>query len=207
MKTATIAKLAAVICLALSLTMILAFALTRDRPLGEGYKLASEYGGEFTLQSDQGEVSLSDFRGKVVIAYFGFMNCQEACPVSMTKMRRAFKRLSDDELQHVQGLFISIDPKRDTPEDLAAFAKNYHKNVMGLVDDKNTIDQLVSQYGGMADMAVLDGNSVNYNVDHSSRFYMIDQTGKLLTTMSYSTTPAEMVAKIRQMLTGETPTS
>lgn len=207
MKAAQIAKLAAVACLALSATMILAFALTHDKPLGEGYKLASEYGGEFTLQSDKGEVSLSDFKGKIVVAYFGFMNCQDACPISMTKMRRAFKRLSEDELKQIQGMFISIDPKRDTPEDLAAFAKNYHKNVIGLVDDKDTIDKLVSQYGGMADMAVLDGNSVNYNVDHSSRFYMIDKDGKLLTTMSHSTTPAELVAKIRQMLTGKTPTS
>lgn len=207
MKAGQIIKLAAVGCLALSVTMVLAFALTHDKPLGEGYKLASEYGGEFTLQSDKGEVSLSDFKGKVVVAYFGFMNCQEACPVSMTKMRRAFKRLNEDELSQVQGMFISIDPKRDTPEDLAAFTKNYHKNVIGLVDDKNTIDKLVSQYGGMADMAVLDGNSVNYNVDHSSRFYMIDKNGKLLTTMSHSTTPAELVAKIRQMLTGKTPTS
>lgn len=200
MKTAQIAKWAAVVCLVLSVTIILAYVLTRDKPLGEGYKLASEYGGEFTLQSDKGEVSLSDFRGKVVVMYFGFMNCQEACPVSLTKMRRAFKRLNQEELNNVQGILVSIDPKRDTPEDLAAFAKNYHANVIGLVDNKQVIDKMVAQYGGMADMAVLDGNSVNYQVDHSSRLYMIDKQGKLLTTMSYSTTPAELVAKIRQML-------
>lgn len=200
MKTTQIAKWAAVACLLLSVTLVLAYALTRDKPLGEGYKLASEYGGEFTLQSDKGEVSLSDFRGKVVIAYFGFMNCQDACPVSLTKFRRALNRLSEDELQRIQGIFISIDPKRDTVEDLAAFTKNYHKNVIGLVDDRETIDKLVDQYGGMADMDVLDGNSITYDVDHSSRFYMIDKNGKLQTTMSYSTTPAELVAKIREML-------
>lgn len=190
--------------------MILAYALTRDKPLGEGYKLASEYGGDFTLQSDKGEVSLSDFKGKVVVIYFGFMNCQDACPVSLTKMRRAFKRLGKEELQNVQGILVSIDPKRDTAEDLAAFTKNYHKNVIGLVDSREVIDKLVEQYGGMADMDVLDGNSITYNVEHSSRFYMIDKNGKLLTTMSYSTTPAEMVAKIREMLkepqTTEKPT-
>lgn len=201
MKSVQIAKLSAVVCLFLSLMMVLGYALTRDKPLGEGYKLASEYGGEFTLQSNTGQVSLSDFKGKVVVMYFGFMNCQDACPVSLTKMRRAFNRMTSDELADVQGVLVSIDPKRDTPEDLAAFAKNYHANVIGLVDDKNTIDAIVSQYGGMADMDVLDGKSTSYQVDHSSRFYMIDKQGKLLTTMSYSTTPAELVAKIRQMLT------
>ncbi len=200
MKTSQITRWSVVICLMLSIAMILAYALTRDKPLGEGYKLASEYGGEFTLQSDKGAVSLSDFKGKVVILYFGFMNCQDACPVSLTKMRRALNRLDDSELEHVQGIMVSIDPKRDTVEDLAAFTKNYHKSVIGLVDDKETIDKLVAQYGGMADMDVLDGNSVTYDVEHSSRFYMIDKDGKLITTMSYSTTPAEIVAKIREML-------
>lgn len=200
MKVKQVTTGAAVIALLLSVMMILGYALTRDKPLGEGYKLASEYGGEFTLQSDTGVVSLSDFNGKVVVMYFGFMNCQEACPVSLMKMRRAFKRLNQEELKSVQGILVSIDPKRDTPEDLAAFTKNYHENVIGLVDNAQVIDRLVAQYGGMADMAVLDGKSVNYQVDHSSRLYMIDKQGKLLTTMSYSTTPAELVAKIRQML-------
>lgn len=204
MKTKHIAIASAAVCAVLSVMLILGYALTRDKPLGEGYKLASEYGGEFTLQSDKGQVSLSDFKGKVVVMYFGFMNCQEACPVSLTKLRRALKRLSEEELQQVQGILVSIDPKRDTAEDLAAFTKNYHENVIGLVDSAEVIDALVSQYGGMASMEVLNGNSVTYNVEHSSRFYMIDPNGKLLTTMSYSTTPAEIVAKIRQMLNTKT---
>lgn len=200
MNSVKIAKISAGICLLLSIAMVIGYIVTKDKPLGEGYRLASEYGGEFTLNSNKGRVSLSDFKGKVVVLYFGFMNCQEACPVSLTKMRRAFKRLNDKELKQVQGIMVSIDPKRDTVDDLAAFAKNYHKNVIGLVDDKAVIDKLVDQYGGMAKMDILDGKSMSYNVDHSSRFYMIDKDGKLLTTMSYSTTPAEMVAKIQQML-------
>lgn len=200
MKTNKVATIIAVVCVALSLAIIIGYAASRDRPLGEKRKLASEYGGEFTLQSDKGPVSLSDLKGKVVVLYFGFMNCQDACPISMTKMSKAFSRLTDEELEHVQGIFVSIDPKRDSTEDLAVFAKNYHKNVIGLVSDRKTIDDLVVQYGGIADMSVLDGESVSYNVDHSSRFYMIDKQGKLLTTMSHSTTPAELVAKIQQMI-------
>ncbi|MBS9777354.1 MAG: SCO family protein [Gammaproteobacteria bacterium] len=200
MSTSKVFTVSAVICLFLSVGLILGYALTRDKPLGEGYKLASEYGGEFTLNSDKGKVSLSDFKGKIVVIYFGFMNCQDACPVSLTKMRRAFKRLTAEELLKVQGILVSIDPKRDNVEELAAFAKSYHENVIGLVDDKQVIEELIDQYGGMADMDILDGNSLTYNVEHSSRFYMIDADGKLLTTMSYSTTPAEMVAKIREMM-------
>ncbi|PIE44878.1 MAG: hypothetical protein CSA45_05005 [Gammaproteobacteria bacterium] len=200
MNTIKIARWAAVIALLLSIALVLAYILSRDRPLGEGYRLASDYGGEFTLQSDRGEVSLSDFRGKVVIVYFGFMNCQDACPISMAKMRKALNRLTEEELASLQVFFVSIDPKRDTPEDLAAFTKNYHKNVMGLVDDAEIVNNLVAQYGGVADMSILDGKSAVYDVEHSSRFYMVDKQGKLQTTMSHSTTPAELVAKIRLML-------
>lgn len=200
MKAPQIAKLAAVICALFSITMIIAYVLDRDRPLGEGYKLAKDYGGEFTMQSDQGEISLSDFKGKVIVAYFGFMNCVDACPVSLTKMRAALKRLSDEELQQVQGVLVSIDPERDNPADLGAFVRNYHSNVIGLTSSRENTDKVLKQYGVFAKPEDLNGESSTYTVDHSSRFYMIDKQGQLLTTMSHSTTPAELVAKIRTML-------
>ena len=200
MDTKKIVKISAVISLLLSVTMVVSYIYHRDKPLGEGYKAASEYGGDFSLRSNKGMVSLFDFKEKVVVIYFGFMSCKNACPVSMTKIRRAFMRLNEQELKNVQGIFVSIDPKRDKLDELAAFTQKYHKNVIGLVGKKDTVNQLVKQYGVIADMSALDGKSITYTVDHSSRFYMIDKEGKILTTLSYSTTPAELVAKIREML-------
>lgn len=202
MKAESIAKISAVVCVIVSILLVAFYIITLDRPLGEGYKRASDYGGEFVLKSDKGEVALSDFKDKVVVIYFGFMNCQDACPVSIIKMRTAFNRLSKEELEKVQGVFISIDPARDTPEELAAFLHNYHEKIIGLVDNPDTINQLLRQYGVYAKPEDYDGKSTTYTVDHSSRFYMIDKNGKLVTTLSHSTTPAELVAKIRNMLAG-----
>lgn len=200
MKAENYIKIAGVGVLTLVVTVVITFLATLDRPLGEGYKQAKDYGGDFTMQSDKGPVSLSDLKDKVVVIYFGFMNCKEACPVSVAKMRTAMKRLNDQEKAQVQGLFVSVDPERDNPKDLNAYIRNYHPSFIGLSDTEAVTDKVLKQYGVFSDLADYENGSVTYTVDHSSRFYMIDKNGKLLTTMSHSTTPAELVAKIRTML-------
>ncbi|PID63887.1 MAG: electron transporter [Gammaproteobacteria bacterium] len=173
----------------------------RDRPLGESYKQVSEYGGDFTLATDKGKLSLSDLKGKVVVVYFGFMNCTEACPLSMAKMRTMARRLAPEELEQVQGAFITIDPERDSnAEELNAFVRNYHPSFIGLTGSPEEITRVSEQYGVYAKPEDFEGDSATYTVDHSSRFYMIGKDGELLTTMSHSTTPAELVAKVRTML-------
>lgn len=187
----------------LILLIISAYILGRDLPLGEQYKSIKNYGGEFTLQSGDGSVSLSDFRGKVVIAYFGFLNCTEACPASMAVLNKAFSKLTTEEMNQIQSLFISVDPERDTIEDLKAFTDYYGGHVMALTDKKSTIDKLTTQYGVFFELKDLEGSALTYTVDHSSRFYMIDRSGTLVTTMSHSTTPTELAHRIRRLL--ETP--
>ncbi len=175
--------------------------LGRDRPLGEGYKQAYKYGGDFTLTTDKGKVSLSDLKGKVVILYFGFMNCTEACPLSMAKMRTMARRLAPEELEQVQGSFLTIDPERDNnAEELNAFIRNYHPSFIAFTGTPEEIAKVSEQYGVYAKPEDFEGESATYTVDHSSRFYLIDKEGKLETTMSHSTTPAELVAKVRSML-------
>lgn len=200
MKAEHVFKIAGGALFALAVATAIAFVMTLDRPLGEGYKQAKDYGGEFTLQSDKGTIRLSDLKGKVVVIYFGFVSCRDACPISLAKMRTVFNRLSEDELKKTQGIFISIDPERDTPETMAAYIKNYHPTFIGLTDTREKIDVVLKQYGVFAKPEDLNGESTTYTVDHSSRFYMIDKEGKLLTTLSHTTTPAELVAKIRTML-------
>lgn len=193
-------KIGGIALLLLSLAAVVAYVLDRDRPLGEEFKQAKDYGGDFTMQSDKGPLSLSDLRGKIVVIYFGFMNCTEACPVSLVKMRTAMKRLTEAEKSQIQGLFVSVDPDRDNPKDLNAFIRNYDSSFIGLSDSQEVTDKVLKQYGVYSDLEDFDGKSLTYTVDHSSRFYLIDKEGKLVTTMSHSTTPAELVAKLRSLL-------
>ncbi|MBT3092750.1 MAG: SCO family protein [Candidatus Thiodiazotropha endolucinida] len=70
-------------------------------------------GGDFVLHSNQGKFSLKQLRGKVVLLYFGYTKCPDVCPTSLSIIAQALNELSEDELNSVQGVFISVDPKRD----------------------------------------------------------------------------------------------
>lgn len=180
--------------------LLILYLYERDLPLGETYKPISEYGGEFKLYGYEGEYELADFEGKVVVMYFGFLNCTEACPQSMQVMRAAFNRLEENELEGVQGIFVSVDPDRDSRDDLKDFAEYYHRNVVAMTGTHENIDQITKRYGVYFDMVDLEGSAMGYTVDHSSRFYLIDKTGGLYTAMSHSTTPNELAARIRELL-------
>lgn len=180
--------------------LVIFYAISIERPFGEGYKSVEDYGGEFKLKSYDGDIELRDFRGKVVVAYFGFLNCTEACPQAMTIIRGALKKLTSAEKKKLKVLFISVDPERDKLVDLYQFSKYYDDDlVLGLTGTRENIGEVTKKYGVFYELVELEGSALDYTVDHSSRFYMIDGDGELETTMSHSTTPTELAAMIRQM--------
>ncbi len=197
---AMVNKIAVFVCLGLSVSLILFYALTTTVPLGEKSRSFDEYGGEFTLQGPSGEVSLSDFGDKVVVVYFGYLSCTEACPPSMGVIATAFERLSATELDQAQGLFISVDPERDELSQLTEFTQYYHSSVLGLIGTQAQVTQVTRQYGVYYDRIELNDSAMEYALDHVSRFYVIDKQGKLVTAMSHSTTPNELVAQITELL-------
>lgn len=183
----------------LSIFIIVFYVTTSTRPIGEKYKPLSELGGPFTLQTKKGPFSLSDVEGKVSVVYFGFLSCTEACPASIGVVQAAYKQLNDDERNGVQFLFISVDPERDSLEDLYDFGDYYDNDLIALTGTREEIDQVTSDYGVFFELTDLEGSALGYTVDHSSRFYMIDKSGELFTTMSHSTTPSELAARIKQL--------
>lgn len=181
---------------------------TLEQPIGQKYKPIYEYGGDFTLKSYQGDVALQDYRGKVVVVYFGFLNCTEACPISMGTIFNAIHKLTPAQRDKLQVFFISVDPKRDDLKSLHEFSQHFaeefanEKNpniIMGLTGTQPQIDSLSEQYGVFFDLVDMEGSALAYTVDHSSRFYMIGKDGKLVTSMNHSTTPIELAAKIKEL--------
>lgn len=157
-------------------------------------------GGNFTLQSHQGDVSLTDFKGKVVAVYIGYASCPDVCPTALAVMSQAFKTLSEEERQKVQGLFISVDPERDTPEKLQAYANFFSPQIMGITGTQAEIDQVVKQYGAFYRKVALADSAMGYAVDHSSRIYLIDQEGVLNKTLLHNSTPNDLLTDIRTLL-------
>jgi protein SCO1/2 len=189
----------AVIAIAITVVVTLFFGTT-DTDYNDQAKSFADLGGDFTLMSKNGPISLSDYKGQVVVMYFGFLNCPDVCPNSMETVRSALKRLKEDQLQQTKAVLVSLDPKRDTPEILAEYSQYFHPNLIGVTGTKASIDKVTKQYGAYYNFTELKNSALEYVVEHSSRYYVIDQDGKLITAMRHSTTSNELYAQISELL-------
>lgn len=167
-----------------------------DQPHSTIPLAAAPTGGDFTLQSANGPVSLHDFHGKVVLVYFGYTFCPDICPTSLAFASQALSALNHEELAHTQMLFISVDPERDTPEKLKEYGAFFHPNILGLTGTPEVIATTAKLYG--ASYRKQDtGSAGGYVVDHSSSTYVVDPNGKLTATLPHGTTPSDVVSAIR----------
>lgn len=158
-------------------------------------------GGDFTLQSKNGPVSLKDFRGKVVLVYFGYTFCPDVCPTSLSLMAQALSSLAPAELERVQGVFISVDPERDTPERLKEYAPFFHPAIIGITGTPEQVAAVAGQYGAsyMKQKPNTDGL---YAVDHSSITYVVDTQGQLVASLPHASPPQQIIDAIRPLLAG-----
>ena len=157
-------------------------------------------GGNFTLQSSEGPVSLSDYQGKVVVLYFGYAFCPDICPTSLGLLSLALRKLDQEELDNIQAFFISVDPERDTVDKLKKYAEAFHPTIKGITGTAAEIAEIASRYG-VAYMKVETPNSaLGYTVDHSSRYYLVGRDGKVKKLVEHGTSPEEIVASLREVL-------
>ncbi len=163
---------------------------------GQGLQL----GGDFTLQSSKGPFALSDLRGYPTVLFFGYTSCPDVCPASLAIMAQGFNRLSEARQARVRGLFISVDPARDTPEKLATYSAFFHPNLIGLTGSRDEIDAVVKRYGAYYRITQLDDSALEYTVDHSSRLYLIDDKGAIAEVLGDSITPDELAQKLIELL-------
>ncbi|MEM6302504.1 MAG: SCO family protein [Pseudomonadota bacterium] len=181
------------------LTLVLLLVVSSERGVLGSTKPAS-YGGDFTLTGEYGDVALSDFRGQVVLLYFGFLNCPEVCPASMGVYQKTLNSLSVTELLHVQPLLVTIDPARDSARQVADFGAFYHESIMGLTGTPAQIASVADQYGAYFEPVDSTDPDLDYVFEHTSRYYVIDQQGQLVDAMRHSTTANELIARVRSLL-------
>lgn len=156
-------------------------------------------GGDFVLQSQQGPVSLKDLRGRVVLLYFGYTWCPDICPTSLTFMSQALARLEEEELQQVQGIFVSVDPERDTLERLDTYSNYFHANIVGVTGTAEEVAKVSKLYGAAYRKAEIE-SATGYVVDHTSVTYVIDQQGQLHATLPHGATPSRIIEEVRSLL-------
>lgn len=162
-------------------------------------KHLQDMGGDFTLQSADGPVALQDFRGKVVLIYFGYTNCPDACPMTMANWGRAFNQLTEEEQSRVRGLLVSIDPERDTPQTLKEYTAYFHPNIIGVTGSHDELGKVAALYRSDYNRTH-EGDGDDYIVGHMAFVYVIDTQGKLRDLLVHNSFPKEIVKSLRNAL-------
>jgi protein SCO1/2 len=142
-------------------------------------------GGEFRLQDHTGQTrALSDFRGKVVVLFFGYTHCPDVCPTTLSELAAAMKQLGA-RASEVQVLFVTVDPERDTQALLAQYVPAFNPAFIGLTGSEADIRHVAELYKIVYQKAFSGSDQKNYTVDHSAGSYILDKTGKLRLFVNY----------------------
>ncbi|RTZ60339.1 MAG: SCO family protein [Gammaproteobacteria bacterium] len=193
-------KLAALLLLPVVIGLIVGIWLSKNGASDPQAQKYAAIGGDFTLQSAHGPVSLKDFRGKVAVIYFGYTACPDICPTSLGMMATAFRSLSRDELDQVQGIFISVDPERDTPEVMDKYATFFHPKILGLTGTPQDIAKVAKKYAVYYKKARLEGSAMGYGMDHSSSIYIVGKNGQIADIVAHGAKPASIAEAIRKAM-------
>lgn len=137
-----------------------------------------DWGHDFHLTDHNGvSRSIVDFEGQVVMLFFGYVNCPDMCPTTLADMAAVVKQL-DSTGDRVQGLFVTVDPKRDTPQVLAKFVPAFNPRFLGLYTDAETTAALAKDFKVYYNAQKADPQG-NYTVDHSGGIFVFDTHGRL----------------------------
>jgi protein SCO1/2 len=159
----------------------------------------ANYAQDFALADPTGATrTLADFKGKVVVLFFGYTQCPDVCPTSLAELAQARQSMGADG-QRVQGVFITVDPERDTPELLKAYMANFDPSFVAL---RGTLDQTKATAKDFkAYYAKVPGKtSDTYTMDHTAAFYVFDTQGKIRLFIRSDAGAPQMVADLKQLL-------
>ncbi|MBL0942355.1 MAG: SCO family protein [Alphaproteobacteria bacterium] len=171
-------------------------AIVKERP-GRG---TPQIGGDFYLVDHQGHPRTDiDFRGSYMLVYFGYSFCPDICPAALSAMSEALIKL-DKDADQIQPIFITVDPQRDTIENLALYVQNFHPRLIGLTGTKEQITQAQSAYRVYASKVKPEGTATEYLVDHSSIIYLMDPQGRMIAHFNHLTPSDDIVKKIKEIL-------
>ncbi|MFM7698484.1 MAG: SCO family protein [Limnohabitans sp.] len=159
----------------------------------------ADYAQGFELQDAFGQRrQLSDFKGKVVVVFFGFTQCPDFCPTTLNEWVQVKKNLADKG-DFLQPIFITLDPERDNPELLKAYMAGFDPSFIALIPQPDHLPELAKRYK-IYYKKVETGNAGHYTLDHSAGTYIYDTQGRLRLYARYGLGPQAMSQDIAKLL-------
>ena len=155
-------------------------------------------GGPFTLIDQVGRTrSDSEFRGKLMVVYFGYTFCPDVCPADLMAITQALDALGP-EAAGIQPIFISIDPERDAKA-MREYISAFHKSFIGLTGAPNDVRKVANSYKAFY-VKVVDPKTDDYSIDHGGVIYLMGRDGRYLGFMPPQTAPDRLIEILRKYL-------
>ena len=186
----------------ISIFMLFLVACSPDKPQFKSIDLTgADYARDFALPDQNGKTrSIKDFAGKVVVVFFGFTQCPDVCPTSMAELASIKKSLGADG-DKLQGVFISVDPERDTPEILKAYMGNFDPTFLALRPSTEQLPVVAKDFK-IYYKKVEGRTASSYSMDHSAGNYIYDTQGRLRLYNRYGSGAEGLLGDIRLLLKG-----
>lgn len=140
----------------------------------------SQFASNFSLPDTDGKIrTMADYKGKVVVLFFGYTHCPDVCPTTMAELSQALKELGPEDAKRVQVLFVTVDPERDTPALLAQYVPAFNPTFVGLRPaDQAQLTKITKDF--RVYYAKVPGKTPDsYTMDHTAASYVFDPDGKL----------------------------
>jgi protein SCO1/2 len=161
----------------------------------------ADFGKSLELTAQDGKPRrLADFRGKVVVLFFGYTHCPDICPTTLADMAAVMKQLGPDAAR-VQVLFVTVDPERDTPEILAKYVPAFDASFLGLYGDAAATQRTAKEFRIFYEKRP-GGAPGAYTVDHSGQSYVLDALGQLRLFVRHDRIAQDLADDLRALLKG-----
>lgn len=157
-------------------------------------------GGPFSLVDQTGKrVTDADFRGKLMLVYFGFTFCPDVCPSGLQVMAAAIDAVGP-KASDIVPVFITVDPERDTPQQLANYVPSFHPRLLGLTGSLAEIEAVAKAYRVYYKKVKDEKSSAPYTMDHTSIIYLMGRDGRFVTHFTHATPVATITAALKKAL-------
>jgi len=171
-----------------------------DKPAFSGIDITgADYATGFDLTDHNGQRrTLADFKGKAVVVFFGFTQCPDVCPTSLAEMAQA-KALLGDQGDRLQGLFVSVDPERDTPEVMKEYMVNFDPTFLALFTSPDALPALAKSF--KIYYKKVDGPTpTSYTMDQSAGSYVYDAQGRIRLYHRYGSGAQALASDVKRLL-------
>lgn len=160
----------------------------------------ADFGRKLELADHNGvRRTLDDFRGKLVVLFFGYTHCPDVCPTTLADIASAFKEMKPEDVARVQVLFVSVDPERDTPDLLKQYVPYFHPSFLGMVGTPDEVAVAAQEFRIYYRKHVEPG-ATDYLVDHTAGSYVLDKEGRLRLFQPFAQPPAEIAHDLALLL-------